>query len=190
MTPEKLENLAGLVAEKFPNLTVEREIEALVLRVEPEQLIETMTQLRDGAGFDFTMMIDLAGVHYPDREKPLEVVYQLLSVKKNHRIRVKVSVDEDTPVPSIIPVWSCADWWEREAYDLVGIRFSGHPDLRRLLNEYDFDGHPLRKDFPLSGRIEMKYDEKSGRVVRVPLDTSRTKLDPFKRPGREPYAQS
>ncbi|MBF0195485.1 MAG: NADH-quinone oxidoreductase subunit C [Magnetococcales bacterium] len=190
MTPEKLENLATFVAEKFPNIPVEREIEAIVLRVEPEQLIETMTQLRDDADLNFTMMIDLAGVHYPNREKPLEVVYQLLSVKKNHRIRIKVSTTEDVPVPSIIKVWKCADWWEREAYDLLGIRFSGHPDLRRLLNEYDFDGHPLRKDFPLAGRIEMKYDEKLGRVVRVPLDTNKTKSEPFKRPGREAYVQN
>ncbi|MBF0454741.1 MAG: NADH-quinone oxidoreductase subunit C [Magnetococcales bacterium] len=190
MIAEKLDNLEKLVGEKFPSLTIEKELEALVLRVSPDQLIETMTQLRDGPGLDFTMMIDLAGVHYPDRKEPFEVVYQLLSVKKNHRIRIKVSVDEETPVPSIISVWGCADWFEREAYDMFGIRFSGHPDLRRLLSEYDFEGHPLRKDFPLSGKIEMRYDEKLGRVVREPIDMSRNPREPFKRKDREPYPQT
>ncbi len=190
MTPEKLENLAKLVAETFPNVPVEEEIECLVLRVEPEHLLSTMTQLKNGAGFDFKMMIDIAGVHYPDREKPLEAVYQLLSVKKNHRIRVKVSVDENTPIPSITSIWTCANWFEREAYDMVGIRFSGHPDLRRILNEYEFDGHPLRKDFPLAGRAEMRYDEKLGRVVREPIDMSPNDIEPYKRGDRESYPQS
>jgi NADH-quinone oxidoreductase subunit C len=189
MTPERLENLEKLVTEKFPDLPREQEIECLVLRVEPDQLLETMTQLRDSAGLDFRLMIDLAGVHYPQREKPLEVVYQLLSVKKNHRIRIKVSVAEETPVPSIISIWKCADWFEREAYDMLGIRFSNHPDLRRILNEYEFDGHPLRKDFPLSGRIEMRYDEKLGRVVREPIDMTPNEREPFKRPDRESYPQ-
>ncbi|MBF0357508.1 MAG: NADH-quinone oxidoreductase subunit C [Magnetococcales bacterium] len=190
MTEEKLENLEKLVSEKFPDLPREREIDSLVIRVEPKQLIETMSQLRDGPGLNFTLMIDLAGVHYPKRDKPLEVVYQLLSVKKNQRIRVKVSVDEGAAVPSITSIWSCANWYEREAYDMLGIMFSNHPDLRRILNEYEFDGHPLRKDFPLSGKIEMKYDEKLRRVVRVPVDMSKSKREPFKRSRREPYQQS
>jgi NADH-quinone oxidoreductase subunit C len=190
MTEEKLESLEKLISEKFPDLPREREIESLVLRVEPNQLVETMTQLRDGAGLEFTLMIDIAGVHYPNREKPLEVVYQLLSVKKNQRIRIKVSVGEETPVPSITSIWTCANWYEREAYDMLGIMFSNHPDLRRILNEYEFDGHPLRKDFPLSGKIEMKYDEKLRRVIRVPIDMNKSKRDPFKRSGREPYQQN
>lgn len=189
MTPEKLENLEKTMAEKFSDLPRERELEALVVRVEPEQLVDTMTRLRDTAGLDFKLMIDLAGVHYPEREKPFEVVYQLLSVKKNHRIRVKVSVAEGDSVPSLISVWKCSDWYEREAYDMFGIRFSNHPDLRRILNEYDFEGHPLRKDFPLAGRIEVRYDEKLGRVVREPINMSPSKLEPFKRKDRESYPQ-
>jgi NADH-quinone oxidoreductase subunit C len=190
MTPEKLENLEKLLTAKFPSLPLEREIEALVLRVEPEQLVATMTQLRDDADLDFKLMIDIAGVHYPDREKPLEAVYQLLSVRKNHRIRIKVSIAEETPIPSIISVWTCANWFEREAYDMLGIRFSNHPDLRRILNEYEFDGHPLRKDFPLIGKVEMRYDEKLGRVVREPIDMSPNDIEPFKRGDRESYPQS
>lgn len=189
MTPEKMARLTTLVREKFPTLPLEQEIACPVLRLTPDQLLETMTQLRDDLILGFTMLIDLAGVHYPEREKPFEVVYQLLSVRKNHRLRVKVSTDEETPVPSVRSVWTSADWQEREAYDMFGIRFSGHPDLRRILNEYDFDGHPLRKDFPVFGRIEMRYDETKKRVVREPVDMRPNKREPFKRGNRESYPQ-
>jgi NADH-quinone oxidoreductase subunit C len=111
----------------------------------------------------------LSGVHYPQREQPFEVVYHLLSHVKNHRIRLKVSTDEDTPVPSVTPVFPNADWYEREAFDMYGIFFDGHPDLRRILTDYGFHGHPLRKDFPMSGYVEMRYDDELKRVVYEPV---------------------
>ncbi len=170
MTPEKLERMEQLVAAGFPDLPRERLGDALIVRVTPAQLVDTLTRLRDDAELNFTQMIDLAGVHYPEREQPLEVVYQLLSVHKNHRLRVKMAVKEGEAVPSVTGVWSCADWYEREAYEMFGILFSGHPDLRRLLTDYDFDGHPLRKDFPVEGLTEVRYDEAQGRVVKVPVE--------------------
>lgn len=179
MTREKLEALEQLVADRLPGVPRERLADALILRVTPDTLIATMTLLRDDPALNFTQMIDLCGVHYPDRPLPLEVVYQLLSVHKNHRIRVKLAVDEQTPVPSIINLWWCADWYEREAYEMFGILFAGHPDLRRLLTEYDFEGYPLRKDFPLSGLTEVRYDPAQQRVIRQPVQ--------MVHPNREPY---
>lgn len=179
MTKETLESLEQLIAAKFPDLKRERLEDALVLWVEPDTLLATVTQLRDDSELDFKQMIDLCGVHYPDRSRPLEVVYQLLSVYKNHRLRLKLALDEQTFVPTVSNVWSCANWYEREAYEMFGILFSGHPDLRRLLTEYDFDGHPLRKDFPLNGYTEVRYDPAQRRVVREPVQ--------MHQPDREPY---
>lgn len=179
MNRQKLEQLAQLVASKLPNLPSELLEDALILRVTPENLIETMTLLRDDADLNFKQMIDLCGVHYPTRDKPLEVVYQLLSVHKNHRIRLKLALDENTPAPTVTEIWSCADWYERETYEMFGILFAGHPDLRRLLTDYDFDGYPLRKDFPLNGLTDVYYDEKTSRVVTRPMV--------MERPDREPY---
>ncbi|MEO5377796.1 MAG: NADH-quinone oxidoreductase subunit C [Magnetococcus sp. DMHC-6] len=169
------------VANKFPQIEREWLGDALVLRVEPAGLLSVMQGLRDDPELDFKMLIDIAGVHYPTRNPEFDVVYQLLSVYKNHRIRIKVGVKEQEAVPSVTGVWSCANWYEREAYDLFGILFSGHPDLRRILNDYDFEGHPLRKDFPLSGEYEVRYDDALGRVVREPVN--------LKRPDREAYRQ-
>jgi NADH-quinone oxidoreductase subunit C len=118
----------------------------------------------------FISFIDAAGVDYPQRRKRFDVVYHLLSPRQNLRIRVKVSADEDTPVPSITSVYPGADWFEREAYDMYGILFSGHPDLRRLLTDYGFEGHPLRKDFPLTGFVEVRYDDEQKRVVYEPVE--------------------
>ena len=115
------------------------------------------------------LLIDVCGVDYPEREQRFEVVYNLLSLKQNHRIRVKLSTAEGQPVPSVTGVFTSAGWYEREAWDLYGIFFSGHPDLRRLLTDYGFEGHPLRKDFPLSGHVEMRYDEEQKRVVYEPV---------------------
>ncbi len=179
MTKDKLDQLESLIASRFAGLERERSIDALILRVTPENLLATMTQLRDDLTLDFKQLIDLAGVHYPDREKSMEVVYQLLSVHKNHRLRVKVAVDESTPVPSVAGVWWSADWFEREAYEMFGILFSGHPDLRRLLTDYDFEGYPMRKDFPLSGLTEVRYDLTLKRVIRQPVQ--------MVHPNREPY---
>ena len=115
------------------------------------------------------MLIDICGVDYPDREQRFEVVYHLLSHRLNHRVRMKVATDEDTPVPSINGVFSSAGWFAREAYDLYGILFSGHPDLRRILTDYGFEGHPLRKDFPQTGYVELRYDDEQKRVVYEPV---------------------
>jgi NADH-quinone oxidoreductase subunit C len=130
-------------------------------------IVDVVTWLRDSAGF--VSIIDVCGVDYPERQERFEVVYHLLSPKKNLRVRVKLTTDDVEPVPSITGVFSGADWFEREAYDLYGILFSGHPDLRRLLTDYGFDGHPLRKDFPLTGFVEVRYDEERKRVVYEPV---------------------
>ncbi|MEO5349190.1 MAG: NADH-quinone oxidoreductase subunit C [Magnetococcus sp. YQC-3] len=179
MTAEKLEALEQLVAARLPGVERERLRDALILRVTPDILLTTLAVLRDDPELNFTQMIDLCGVHYPNRAKPLEVVYQLLSVHKNHRIRVKLAVDEQTPVPSVIGLWWCADWHERETYEMFGILFSGHPDLRRLLTDYDFEGHPLRKDFPLSGLTEVQYDPAQKRVVRQPVRMVNSNREPY-----------
>ena len=117
----------------------------------------------------FETLIDLAGVDYPERSERFEVVYHLLSMRLNQRIRVKISTNDDTPVPSIVDVFPCADWYEREAFDMYGIAFSGHPDLRRILTDYGFEGHPMRKDFPLTGHVEVRYDDLEKRVVYEPV---------------------
>ncbi|SFZ82632.1 NADH-quinone oxidoreductase subunit C [Devosia enhydra] len=132
--------------------------------------IRTVVQfLRDDDRCRFTSIIDVCGADYPEREERFEVVYHLLSPALNHRIRVKLQVDGDTPVESITGLFPGADWFEREAYDLYGILFSGHPDLRRILTDYGFDGHPLRKDFPTTGYVEVRYDEERKRVVYEPV---------------------
>ena len=129
-----------------------------------------LTFLRDDPQCQFISFIDICGADYPQREKRFDVVYHLLSPRQNMRIRVKVETDEDTPVPSVTGVFPGADWFEREAYDLYGILFSGHPDLRRLLTDYGFEGHPLRKDFPLTGFVEVRYDDEAKRVVYEPVE--------------------
>ncbi|MBF0153783.1 MAG: NADH-quinone oxidoreductase subunit C [Magnetococcales bacterium] len=172
MTPEKLTHLEKVLGERLPRLAGERAGMALVIRVAPEDLVSTMTALRDDPELNFRLLVDLAGVHYPGRDKPLEVVYQLLSVHRNHRLRVKVAVQDGESLPSVIGVWSSANWYEREAYEMFGILFSGHPDLRRLLTEYDFSGYPLRKEFPVTGRFEVRYDPDQARVVREPTRLS------------------
>ena len=141
----------------------------LVLRVRREGIIRCLTFLRDDARCLFKVMIDLCGVDFPDRVERFEVVYHLLSLKLNHRIRVKVATDEETPVPSITGLYSAACWFEREAWDLFGVYFADNPDLRRLLTDYGFEGHPLRKDFPLTGYVEVRYDEDQKRVVYEPV---------------------
>ena len=141
----------------------------LTLTVARDKIVEVLTALRDDPACLFECLIDICGVDYPARAERFEVVYHLLSLRKNQRIRVKVSTDEDTPVPSAVGVFPAADWFEREAYDMYGILFSGHPDLRRLLTDYGFQGHPLRKDFPLTGYQEVRYDDEQKRVVYEPV---------------------
>jgi NADH-quinone oxidoreductase subunit C len=141
----------------------------LTVLVEGPQIVEVVRKLRDDPVLRFVSFIDLCGVDYPGRERRFDVVYHLLSPYRNRRVRIKVEADEVTPVPSIIAVFPAANWWEREAYDLYGILFSGHPDLRRILTDYGFEGHPLRKDFPLTGFLEVRYDDEQGRVIYEPV---------------------
>jgi len=141
----------------------------LTLEVGAGQIVEALTILRDEPGCLFKVLLDVTAVDRPDREKRFTVVYHLLSLKHNQRVRVVLEIDEFTPVPSVVPVFSTANWFEREAWDMYGILFSDHPDLRRLLTDYGFDGHPLRKDFPLTGYVEMRYDPEQQRVVYEPV---------------------
>jgi NADH-quinone oxidoreductase subunit C len=141
----------------------------LTVEVEAAHLPDALRTLRDDPAFGFVSFIDLCGADYPGREKRFDVVVHLLSPRHNRRIRVKAQTDESTPVPTSIPVFPAANWFEREAYDLYGILFEGHPDLRRLLTDYGFQGHPLRKDFPLTGFVELRYDDELKRVVYEPV---------------------
>jgi NADH-quinone oxidoreductase subunit C len=141
----------------------------LTLTVEAGRLIETATYLRDDPAYLFVCFIDLTAVDYPAREKRFDVVTHLLSPKHNRRIRIKVAAEEAVPVPSLTGLYPAANWYEREAYDLFGMVFSGHPDLRRILTDYGFDGHPLRKDFPMTGYVELRYDDQQKRVVYEPV---------------------
>ncbi len=141
----------------------------LTMRATRENIVSLMTFLRDDVRCQFTCLIDICGVDYPERAKRFEVVYHLLSARQNKRIRVKTDTDETTPVPTVTHIFPAADWYEREAFDLYGIFFSGHPDLRRILTDYGFQGHPLRKDFPLTGFVEVRYNEDLKRVVYEPV---------------------
>ena len=125
--------------------------------------------LKDNPSISMESLIDLTAVDYPNQEKRFILSYNLLSVSKNLRIRVKTKISEDTPVQSITDIYPCANWYEREVWDLFGIRFSGHPDLRRILTDYDFEGHPLRKDFPISGFTQVRFDDELGKVVKEPV---------------------
>ncbi len=144
----------------------------VVIHADRDVLIPLMTALRDDARFACEQMMDLCGVDWPQREQRFDVVYNLLSVSRNHRVRVIVTTDEVEAVPSVHGLWPAATWWERECYDLFGVLFSGQPDLRRILTDYGFEGHPLRKDFPLTGFVEMRYDEDERRVVYEPVRLS------------------
>lgn len=141
----------------------------LTLEAEAGDIVRILTHLRDDAGCLFRNIIDICGVDYPGRAKRFDVVYHLMSPKFNRRIRVKIQTDEKTPVASATDVFPGALWFERETYDLYGVLFTGHPDLRRLLTDYGFDGHPLRKDFPTSGFVEVRYDDAEKRVVYEPV---------------------
>lgn len=141
----------------------------LNVEAEAAQIAAVMKFLRDDRKCQFINIIDVCGVDYPTREKRFDVVYHLLSPKKNLRVRVKVQTDEQTPVPSITGIFPGANWFEREAYDLYGILFTGHPELRRLLTDYGFEGYPLRKDFPLTGFVEVRWDDEVKRVVYEPV---------------------
>jgi NADH-quinone oxidoreductase subunit C len=168
---EKLKVLAEQVSAALSDAVLGTEIRAgeLCCRVEREALLRVLRFLRDDPRCGFTVLCDICGVDYPNRPLRFEVVYNLLSMRHNQRIRLKVSTDEEQPVPSAVDLFSCAGWWEREAWDLFGIYFADNPDLRRILTDYGFEGHPLRKDFPLTGYVEVRYDEDQKAVVYEPV---------------------
>ncbi len=141
----------------------------LTLTVARERIVDVATLLRDDPEWSFRQLIDLCVVDYPSRSERFEVVYHFLSLKQNARVRLVISTDETTPVPSVSGVFPVANWYEREAFDMFGVLFDGHPDLRRILTDYGFHGHPLRKDFPLTGYVEVRYDEERKRVVYEPV---------------------
>ncbi len=164
-------DLAPLVASALGSLQVAAKSAygELTVTVPRADIGAALTKLRDDQALQFEQLIDLCGVDYPQRAERFDVVYHLLSPRKNARLRVKMSTDEATPVTSVIPVFPNANWYEREAYDMYGILFAEHPDLRRLLTDYGFQGFPLRKDFPLSGHVEVRYDDEKKRVVYEPV---------------------
>jgi NADH-quinone oxidoreductase subunit C len=169
---EPLKDLADRLAAAFPEDVTKTEIAygELIATVGREAILRVLTFLRDDPQCLFNMLVDICGVDYPDRAERFDVVYNLLSLKHNQRIRLKVTTDEDNPVPSATPIYSAAGWFEREAWDLYGIYFADHPDLRRILTDYGFEGHPLRKDFPLTGYVEVRYDIEQKRVVYEPVN--------------------
>ncbi|WAC48899.1 NADH-quinone oxidoreductase subunit C [Asticcacaulis sp. SL142] len=171
MSLEKLNALAERAKADFKDGLLDATFSygELTLTVERERTIEIMTKLKDGEHYRFHQLIDLTGVDYPKRDLRFDVVYHLLSLTKNLRIRVKVMTDEVVPVACLREVYPNADWYEREAFDMYGILFANHPDLRRLLTDYGFEGHPLRKDFPMTGHVEVRYDEAQKRVVYEPV---------------------
>ena len=141
----------------------------LVVDARADQVARVLKFLKDDPRCRFEQLTDLCGVDYPERDPRFDVVYHLLSMSHNRRLRLRIGVNEDEPVPSATGVYASAGWWEREAWDLYGIYFAGNPDLRRLLTDYGFDGHPLRKDFPLTGYVELRYDSEQKRVVYEPV---------------------
>ena len=168
---EKLKALAEHLAAALPGAVIATDISGgeLCCRVEREALPRVLKFLRDDPKCRFWVLCDICGVDYPDRPLRFEVVYNLLSMSLNQRVRLNLETDEEQPVPSAVGVFSCAGWWEREAWDLFGIYFSDNPDLRRILTDYGFEGHPLRKDFPLTGFVEVRYDDELKRVVYEPV---------------------
>jgi NADH-quinone oxidoreductase subunit C len=172
MDEAPLNKLAAYLAERLgPKLKGSRvALGELTIEAERDAIPEIIDFLRDDPLCRFGCLIDICGADYPEREERFDVVYHLLSPWLNHRIRVRAKTDAANPVPSIVSLFPAANWFEREAYDLYGILFAGHPDLRRILTDYGFQGHPLRKDFPLTGFVELRYDDELKRVVYEPVD--------------------
>jgi NADH-quinone oxidoreductase subunit C len=164
---ELLDEIAATLGDVLRASRLERG--ELTLHVQTGAIVRVLTYLRDQPNCQFKMLIDLCGADYPEREERFEVVYHLLSLKHNQRVRVKVATDESTPVPSVTGVFGNANWYERETWDMYGVYFAEHPDLRRLLTDYGFEGHPMRKDFPQTGYVEVRYDEEQKRVVYEPV---------------------
>ncbi|ATN33958.1 NADH-quinone oxidoreductase subunit C [Rhizobium sp. ACO-34A] len=169
---EALNELASYLSEVRGALIASSEVRfgELNLTATPENIIALLTFLRDDVHCGFVNLIDICGVDYPEREHRFDVVYHLQSPRQNLRIRVKVATGEDKPVPSACSVFPGADWFERETWDMYGVLFTDHPDLRRILTDYGFEGHPLRKDFPTTGFVEVRYDDNAKRVVYEPVE--------------------
>jgi NADH-quinone oxidoreductase subunit C len=168
---ETLEQLGQTIAGALAGSVLEHTVVAgeLTIHVVPADIVKVTTFLRDDPRLKFVFFSDVTAVDWPQREKRFDVVYHLLSPTKNVRIRIKAAIAENEPIPSVVGVYPGANWFEREAYDLYGVVFSGHPDLRRILTDYGFEGHPLRKDFPLTGYVEVRYDDELKRVVYEPV---------------------
>jgi NADH-quinone oxidoreductase subunit C len=168
---QSLKDLGDYLSAALPNDVLKAEIGhgELMLGVRPQAIVKVLSFLRDDRKCRFEQLMDVCGADYPDRPERFEVVYNLLSVTYNRRIRVKVGVGEETPVPSVSAVYPVANWFERETWDFFGVLFENHPDLRRILTDYGFEGHPLRKDFPLTGYVELRYDDELKRVVYEPV---------------------
>lgn len=168
---DALKELGELIVTALPNDVIDSDVRfgELTVRTRLQSVPRVLTYLRDDVNCQFKQLVDLCGVDYPEDEQRFEVVYNLLSMTHNLRVRVKARVAEGEAVPSVTGVFSAANWFEREAWDLYGIFFSGHPDLRRILTDYGFEGHPMRKDFPLTGYVEIRYDDEQKRVVYEPV---------------------
>ena len=171
MSAERLEQLADHLRTNLGSAVIATKTSygELTVNVDPAEIVRVARFLRDDPACRFVSFIDICGADYPQREKRFDVVYHLLSPYLNQRIRVKVQTDDSTPVPSLVEVFPAANWYERETFDLYGVLFAGHPDLRRILTDYGFEGHPLRKDFPLTGHVELRYDDEQKRVVYEPV---------------------
>ena len=166
-----IEDLVDLIKSlmNFCEYEITNEKNEISILIKKEDLVSTLMFLKDNPSISMESLIDITAIDYPGNEKRFILVYNLLSVSKNFRIKVKTKTNEDNPVCSVTEVFPCANWYEREVWDLFGIRFLGHPDLRRILTDYDFDGHPLRKDFPLTGFTQVRFDDELGKVVNEPV---------------------
>lgn len=167
-----LQDLGEHIARQLPAAIQRKTVihDELTLQIAREEIVKVMKFLRDDPSCRFEILIDICGVDWPARANRFDVVYHLLSPRLNQRIRVKLETDQSKPIESVVGLFSVANWFEREAYDMFGVLFSGHPDLRRLLTDYGFQGHPMRKDFPLTGYVEVRYDDEHKRVVYEPVE--------------------
>jgi len=168
---QALKDLGDYIASALPDEVTGTRVAygELTVQITRPSVVKVLTFLRDDQNCHFKQLVDITGVDYPEREERFEVVYHLLSTKQNQRVRIKLPAGEETPVDSVTGVYNAAGWFEREVWDLYGVFFANHPDLRRILTDYGFEGHPLRKDFPLTGFVEVRYDEDEKRVVYEPV---------------------
>lgn len=168
----KYEQFGRTLIQMLPKFINKIEIlkDEMIINVKSDYIKETLEFLKDYTNSQFKCLMEITAVDYPEKEKRFEVVYMLLSVKYNNRLIIKTYVDEMTPLDSVVSIYNSAGWYEREVWDMFGIYFSNHPDLRRILTDYGFEGHPMRKDFPLSGYVEVRYDDEKKRVVTEPIE--------------------